>query len=213
MNFNSQRKNYTGMAVIGLAHVMAFVFALQHTKVWINHPDGPAAVEVLPLPPEPKYETPPPLPMPTQFTPPDVRPPTDWPVTVTITDTTPTIPEGVPVRRPVNPGPPAAGGGDIVVAKHEPLTVQPVIEMRACAKPAYPQSALRNGDTGTVTLAFLIGTDGHVAASKVEKSSGYRDLDRAAIGGLSQCRFKPGTVDGVPFESWTRVQYVWSLDD
>jgi len=47
----------------------------------------------------------------------------------------------------------------------------------------------------------------------VEKSSGFRELDRAAQVGLGLCRFKPGTVDGVPQQSWTKMQYVWSLDE
>jgi protein TonB len=91
--------------------------------------------------------------------------------------------------------------------------VAAVVDAANCAKPDYPKSALRNGDSGVVTLALLIGTDGRVADSKIEKSSGFRDLDRAAQVGLGLCRFKPGTMDGVPQQSWTRMQYIWNLDD
>ena len=116
---------------------------------------------------------------------------------------------------PSVPGPAtaAAPAGDKPAAPHVPVQVAAVADARQCAKPDYPKSALRNGDTGTVTLALLIGADGRVADSKVEKSSGFRDLDRAAQVGLALCRFKPGTLDGVPQQSWTRMQYVWSLDD
>ncbi|KQW97313.1 energy transducer TonB [Massilia sp. Root418] len=88
-----------------------------------------------------------------------------------------------------------------------------MVDAANCAKPDYPRNAQRNGDTGTVTLALLIGTDGRVADSKVEKSSGFRELDRAAQVGLGLCRFKPATIDGVPQQSWTRMQYLWSLDE
>jgi protein TonB len=48
--------------------------------------------------------------------------------------------------------------------------------------------------------------------SKVEKSSGSRALDKAAIQGLSLCKFKPGSLDGVPEKSWAKLQYVWTLN-
>jgi protein TonB len=93
------------------------------------------------------------------------------------------------------------------------VNVAAVIDAANCAKPTYPAGALRNGDEGTVTLAFLIGKDGHVASAKIERTSGHRDLDRAALQGLSMCAFKPGTVDGVAQESWARMQYAWRLDE
>ena len=93
-----------------------------------------------------------------------------------------------------------------------PVRVAAVVDANACEKPAYPRKSLRNEEQGTVTLAFLIGVDGRVVESKVEKSSGFKALDKAAIAGLSLCKFKPGTVDGKPEQSWTRMQYVWKLE-
>lgn len=81
-----------------------------------------------------------------------------------------------------------------------------------CVKPAYPISAARNGDTGTVTLALLVGTDGRVTGSRVQKSSGSRDLDRAAVNALSLCQFKPAMHNGVPEAGWAQIAYVWSLE-
>ncbi|MBY0240134.1 MAG: energy transducer TonB [Burkholderiaceae bacterium] len=88
-----------------------------------------------------------------------------------------------------------------------------MVDASQCTRPDYPAASLRNGESGTVTLAFLIGTDGKVVDSKVEKSSGFRSLDKAALQGLGLCRFKPGTVDGVPQQSWTRMQYLWTLNE
>jgi protein TonB len=81
-----------------------------------------------------------------------------------------------------------------------------------CAKPEYPLSAARNGETGTVTLALLVGTDGRVTGSRVQKSSGSRDLDRAAVNALSLCQFKPAMHDGLPEAGWAQIAYVWSLE-
>ena len=48
--------------------------------------------------------------------------------------------------------------------------------------------------------------------SKVERSSGFRRLDEAARAGLSQCKFRPATVNGKPERSWGRIEYVWKLE-
>lgn len=82
-----------------------------------------------------------------------------------------------------------------------------------CTLPDYPPRALRNGNTGTVTLALLIGPNGHVTESKVQRSSGHQELDRAAMSALSMCKFKPASTNGVPEAAWGQIAYVWSLDD
>jgi protein TonB len=99
------------------------------------------------------------------------------------------------------------------VSKQGPAVVHAVVDFSTCAKPDYPRSALRNEEQGTVRIQFLIGVDGRVADSKIAKSSGYRALDTAAKNALGVCRFKPGTINGVPQQSWTTVDYVWKLPD
>jgi protein TonB len=94
-----------------------------------------------------------------------------------------------------------------------PITTPAVVDFTTCNKPDYPRNSLRNEEQGTVRIQFLIGLDGHVADSKIEKSSGFRTLDAAAKKALSLCKFKPGTVDGKPQQSWTTVNYVWKLPD
>ncbi|MCC2958430.1 energy transducer TonB [Massilia sp. IC2-477] len=81
-----------------------------------------------------------------------------------------------------------------------------------CAKPDYPINAARNGDTGTVTLALLVGTDGRVQDAKVQKSSGHRELDRAALNALSLCQFKPAMSNGAAQAGWGQIAYVWTLE-
>ena len=81
-----------------------------------------------------------------------------------------------------------------------------------CAKPDYPARAARNGETGTVNLALLIGTDGRVRDSKIQRSSGSRELDRAAQAALSLCKFKPAMEGGVAQPAWGQMAYVWTLD-
>jgi len=85
-------------------------------------------------------------------------------------------------------------------------------DANGCAKPAYPVRAARNGDTGTVTLALLVGTDGRVQDARIQSSSGSRDLDRAAINALSTCTFQPAMHGGVAEAGWARLAYVWTLE-
>ena len=79
-------------------------------------------------------------------------------------------------------------------------------------KAEYPKASLMNEEQGTVSMSFLVKADGTVADSKVDKSSGFKNLDKAAIKALSACKFKPGTKDGQPAETWTKVDYAWKLD-
>ena len=85
-------------------------------------------------------------------------------------------------------------------------------DANGCAKPEYPAKAARNGDTGTVSLALLIGTDGRVSDSRIEHSSGSRELDRAAQAALSMCKFKPAMNNGAAEPGWGKIAYVWTLD-
>jgi len=214
MNFDTSRKNYSGLAFVAVLHLVAAGIALKHSTVWITHTDPGPVILVPPKPEETKHETPEPPDVPKTKMPvitPPVIPIIDevFPVDPQITVTT---------EKPREPTPPGIAGPDtkhepVEPARHQPVNVAAVIDAVNCAKPTYPAGALRNGDEGTVTLAFLIGKDGHVASAKVERTSGHRDLDRAALQGLSMCAFKPGTVDGVAQESWARMQYAWRLDE
>jgi protein TonB len=85
-------------------------------------------------------------------------------------------------------------------------------DANGCAKPDYPVNAARNNETGTVTLALLVGADGRVSSSRVQKSSGSRDLDRAAVNALSLCKFKPAMNGSTPEAGWAQIAYVWSLE-
>ncbi|MGJ9416820.1 TonB family protein [Massilia sp. CMS3.1] len=95
--------------------------------------------------------------------------------------------------------------------EHDAVTTKPIAKFNSCAKPEYPQASLARRAEGTVTLRFLIDTDGSVAEAAVAKSSGDALLDEAARVAIAKCRFTPGTAGGKPVRSWVPVQYVWSM--
>ena len=79
-------------------------------------------------------------------------------------------------------------------------------------KAEYPKASLMNEEQGTVSMSFLVNPDGTVADSKLEKTSGFKNLDKAGMKSISACKFKPGTKDGAPAQTWTKVDYAWKLD-
>lgn len=90
--------------------------------------------------------------------------------------------------------------------------VAPLLDSKSCDPPRYPKAALMNEETGTVSLMFLVGVDGKVTESKIDKSSGSKSLDKAALSAFGQCKFKPGTKDGKPDQLWAKVDFVWKLE-
>ncbi|HCE10834.1 MAG TPA: energy transducer TonB [Oxalobacteraceae bacterium] len=202
-------KKFTGIAFVIFLHVFiiyALVTGLARKVVEvIKQPIETKIIEEVKPPPPPDLPPPPPPPKLLAPPPPFIPPPEvqiqQPPQQNTIT--------AVSNVKPDNPVMPA-------VVRETPATSQvlvpAVVDARNCEKPEYPRKSLRNEETGTVTLQFLIGLDGHVVESKILKSSGSRDLDNAARAGLSLCKFTPGTVDGKPQQSWTKMQYVWKLE-
>jgi protein TonB len=87
-----------------------------------------------------------------------------------------------------------------------------VLDFSTCPKPAYPRSSLRNEETGTVTMLFIVAPTGRPIKGIVQRSSGFRDLDNAALASMSQCRFRPASIDNVPVQGTTMMQYVWTLE-
>jgi protein TonB len=112
--------------------------------------------------------------------------------------------------------PPAQTAGTGVTPTATPGTGAGAIDTAAmingCALPEYPKQSARNGDSGIVTLALLVGVDGRVTGSRVERSSGFRELDKAALTALSLCTFKPATQGGVAQSGWAQIAYEWKLD-
>ena len=204
-------KNLTGITVVVLLHVFivyALVTGLARKVVEvIKQPIETKIIEeIKPPPPPPDKPLPPPPPKVLAPPPPFIPPPE---VQVQQQPQPNTI-AAVSNVQPDNPVMPTARPAPAPVAA--PARTSAVYDFNSCAKPAYPQSSARNEETGTVVLSFLVGVDGRVIESKIDRSSGYRELDKAARQALSLCKFKPGTVDGKPEQSWTKVQYEWKLE-
>jgi len=201
------RKHVVGFAVVVVLHGLLF-WAINSglARKFVKVIKGPVEAVLLeetkpdippPPPPPPPKNLPPP--------PPAYVPPVDVPVSAPSPVNAIAAVSNTP--QPVAPPSPLP-----VQSNPAPVSTPAVISAASCEKPEYPSASKRLEEEGTVQLKFLVGVDGKVIESAVEKSSGFKRLDEAARAGLSKCQFKPGTVDGKPQQSWASMKYTWRLE-
>ena len=77
--------------------------------------------------------------------------------------------------------------------------------------PKYPPEEQRRGVQGTTILIVSIDANGGVLDVEVERSSGNRNLDRAAVQAARRWRFNPETRDGRKIASRVRVPVDFKL--
>ena len=77
--------------------------------------------------------------------------------------------------------------------------------------PVYPRLARRKGHEGVVTVAISVAEDGVVANAEVVSSSGYKELDEAALSAVRSARFAPATSDGVSVRGELRLTFDFRL--
>jgi protein TonB len=216
MDFTQDGKNpsnnVVGISVVVVLHVL-IVYALLtglarkvveviqqpvETKIIEEFKPPPPPPPDKPVPPPPKSVAPPP-----PFVPPPevkVTPPPQDNVIAAVTNVKPPSND-----LPTSVAQPSAAG------EAGPAHTSAKIAGN-CEKPEYPRSSLRNEEEGMVTVKLTIGADGNVLDSAVEKSSGFKDLDRATVKAWSLCHFSPAMADGKAVQSSTRMQYVWKLE-
>ncbi len=199
-------KHLIGLTIVVLVHLVA-AYALmtglaRKVVEVVRAPIETKIIEETKKPAEPDKPPPPPpklAPPPPPFIPPpevNIALPSAAPVNA-ITAVTTVLPKAPP--------PPAV--------RHNAVRTAPVIDAaHSCEKPEYPSASRRLEEEGTVVLRFLIDVDGRVLDSRVEKSSGFERLDQAARMALGKCKFKPGTVEGKPEQSWASLKYTWRLE-
>jgi protein TonB len=204
------RKHVVGFAVVVVLHGLLF-WAINSglARKFVKVIKGPVEAVLLeetkpdipppPPPPPPKNLPPPP---PAYVPPVDIQVSAPTPVNAIAAVSNTPQPVAPPSPLPVQSNPAPAA----------PVSVAAVISASSCEKPEYPSASKRLEEEGTVQLKFLVGVDGKVIESAIEKSSGFRRLDEAARAGLSKCQFRPGTVDGKPQQSWASMKYTWRLE-
>lgn len=86
------------------------------------------------------------------------------------------------------------------------------VVVKEVCRPEYPRSSIKNSEVGTVGLSLFVSASGIVTRTKLIATSGFRELDRAAMEGLIGCKFQPAQKDGVATEGWVPFRYEWKID-
>ena len=97
-----------------------------------------------------------------------------------------------------------------VCAQQAPAVVIPV-EV-STTQPPYPREAIKQRHEGTVLLLVLVDVDGKPINIKVDGSSGYEELDRAAADAVTHWTFRPETVNGIAKRAVVRIPVNFSLN-
>jgi protein TonB len=216
---NGHSSKASKIAVVAVFHVVLGMLLIQSMNSrTISMPTLPADVVLLftpELPVPPPTQAPPPLPMPYVAPPPIIAPPPEVEVTQAPLPDTVTAVVSAEVAPPAQVVPPRADtmpSSSTNPTSSTTMRTAVLADANGCARPDYPVKAVRNNESGTVTLALLVGTDGRVAGSRIQRSSGSLELDRAAVAALSTCKFQPATNGGVAEQGWAQIAYVWTLD-
>lgn len=123
-------------------------------------------------------------------------------------------PGGGESAAPPQPGPSAASQAPAGAGTGEPAVLSPPEYAAAYLQnppPAYPRSARRAGDQGTVVLRVLVSIEGVAARVELERSSGSASLDSAALDAVQRWRFVPARRGATPVEAWVKVPVVFRL--
>ena len=73
-------------------------------------------------------------------------------------------------------------------------------------QPPYPEGAQLSGEQGTVVIDLLVSESGRPMRARIKQSSGFDDLDTAALQGVMNWRFLQGSNT-----DWTSVKIVYQL--
>lgn len=97
-----------------------------------------------------------------------------------------------------------------VAAPHQARIDAPP-QPRQTIRPAYPKGARRRGEQGAVELEIDVAADGTVVDVSVARSSGYPDLDEAAVKAVRRAVFRPAHAGSEAIRSTVRQKFEFRL--
>lgn len=89
---------------------------------------------------------------------------------------------------------------------------KPVRSSRVQNPPVYPYEAIKAKEQGTVNLRVHVTADGVPDQVTVAKSSGYQQLDQAAVEAAKKWQFNPRIRNDRPEPGWTQIKVNFSLE-
>lgn len=81
------------------------------------------------------------------------------------------------------------------------------------SRPPYSARMIREGNQGNIDLEIYVLANGRVGDARVIKSTGFEELDRAALAEAKRnWRLLPATRDGVAIPQWHRLRVTFKLN-
>ena len=99
-------------------------------------------------------------------------------------------------------------GGSEVCLADSPAKVD---HSYANGAPLYPDAAQLAGEQGDVLVEVQVTANGYPRRIRVKQTSGFRDLDDAAIETAANWRYVPAVVDGDTATAWTTLKIHYAL--
>ena len=75
----------------------------------------------------------------------------------------------------------------------------------------YPRGMRYLGRQGVVEIAALVSVDGHATSPIIERSSGYPQIDAAALKALPRAEVEPKQVNGQAVAAWQMISFNFAL--
>lgn len=189
-----QSSRIVSLGIVLALHVGAFFVLSTMTSTDVKRlPSAPLVIELLPLnrpPPVPRRPTAKKLEpeLPRRTVPEVVVPP---PLAE--------MPTVAPAVRTTDVTPPLAPAIVVENAKSAPVNDPVVLDnltlkLISAEPPTYPVTSRRKREQGEVVLEIVVGTDGKVEEISVKRSSGFENLDRAALVAVRRWRWSATVV-------------------
>ncbi|HEY8506764.1 MAG TPA: energy transducer TonB [Steroidobacteraceae bacterium] len=110
---------------------------------------------------------------------------------------------------------PSSSGGSASSSRQQPSieALQAKLKRVRYAAPEFPERALQQRISGSVTVEFVVATNGETTDVRVVESDPAGVFDRAAIAAVRRWRYEPVIVDNVPREVPARTVIRFALPD
>ncbi len=86
------------------------------------------------------------------------------------------------------------------------------LHYRNAVKPYYPDESIERRETGQVNIRVVVGADGTVKSAGLERSSGFRRLDNAALTAARRTTFYPYRDNGTAVAVMASIPYRFNLN-
>ena len=120
-------------------------------------------------------------------------------------------PESKKIEEPKAEEPPRPASVATAAAAPRQARVDAPVRPKKAIRPDYPKGARQRGEQGNVVLEILVNEAGRVEGVKVVTSSGFSELDEAAIRAARAARFTPAKRGRTPISSTARLTLEFRL--